>query len=212
MKNEFIGIRSTLYKECLKEYPNARADDIEVMKKYLNPKKEEKILEVGAGNGFFSGVIADMIGKEGTLIVSDPSSEQLEDVKELMKDNVKLVQQGAANLIFRRIQQTPFGLSEQCIMFLKKKNHSETSKKSLGKEEELPSATFFPAQNWRNILTSRLPNIAPPDTRLLFGAENMQKAFVFWPDWKNQNFTSSIKNGDLKRKKIWEFFYTKFMQ
>lgn len=99
MKNEFTGTRSSLYKEALKEYPESRLDDIKVMKKFLNPKKGEIILEVGAGSGFFSNVISGLIGDKGILFVSDPSHEQLEEVKELGKKNIKIIQQGADNLL-----------------------------------------------------------------------------------------------------------------
>jgi arsenite methyltransferase len=92
---EFSGIRSQLYKECLKEFPRARDEDFDAMNKYLNPQKSETILEVGAGSGFFSGVIAD---KCKQLIVSDPSSEQLEEVKSLNKDNIELIPLGGDKL------------------------------------------------------------------------------------------------------------------
>ncbi len=89
---EFSGIRASLYKECLREFPHARDEDIEVMKKYLAPKEDEIVLEIGAGSGFFSETLSNMVKK---LIVSDPSSEQLEEVKKLQKKNVKLVEEGA---------------------------------------------------------------------------------------------------------------------
>jgi len=95
---EFSGIRSKLYKEALADYPNAREEDIGVMKKYLSPKNGETILEVGAGSGFFSGHIADLVGEKGKLIVSDPSEEQLDDVKKLKKKNIKLLQKGAEEI------------------------------------------------------------------------------------------------------------------
>lgn len=91
-KQEFDGIRSKLYKEALEEFPNARENDIRCMKKYLLPKKGEHILEIGAGSGFFSQHISDLIGEKGRLIVSDPSLEQLEAVKKLNKKNVDVIQ------------------------------------------------------------------------------------------------------------------------
>ena len=51
---EFIGIRSKLYKECLKEFPHVRDEEINALKKYLTPKDNETILEVGAGSGLLS--------------------------------------------------------------------------------------------------------------------------------------------------------------
>ncbi|MDP4039836.1 MAG: class I SAM-dependent methyltransferase [Candidatus Pacearchaeota archaeon] len=92
---EFSGVRANLYKESLREFPHARDEDIEVMKKYLAPKDNEVVLEIGAGSGFFSGILSDMVKQ---LTVSDPSNEQLEEVKDLNKDNIKLVEAGADTL------------------------------------------------------------------------------------------------------------------
>lgn len=89
---EFMGIRSSLYKEALREYPEARQEDLEVMKKYLAPKEGERILEIGAGSGFFSKHISEIIGIPGRLIVSDPSLEQLEEVRALNKNNIDVIQ------------------------------------------------------------------------------------------------------------------------
>ena len=94
---EFSGVRSEMYKEALREFPHARDEDFEVMKKYLAPKESETILEVGAGSGIFSKVLADIL-KKGKLIVSDPSKEQLNEVKSLGKKNIELVEAGADTL------------------------------------------------------------------------------------------------------------------
>ncbi|MBS3174731.1 class I SAM-dependent methyltransferase [Candidatus Woesearchaeota archaeon] len=91
-KQEFDGVRSQLYKEALEEFPNTRENDIKCMKKYLSPKDGERILEIGAGSGFFSQHILDLIGEKGRLIVSDPSLEQLEAVKKLNKKNIDVIQ------------------------------------------------------------------------------------------------------------------------
>ena len=91
-KQEFDGIRSRLYKEALEEFPNARAEDITFMKKFLSPKSGERILEIGAGSGFFSEHISELIGEHGRLIVADPSLEQLENVKKLSKNNIDIIQ------------------------------------------------------------------------------------------------------------------------
>jgi len=92
---EFSGLRSQLYKACLEEFPHARDEDLKIMAKYLAPKKHEIILEVGAGSGFFSTPLASMVKK---LIVSDPSKEQLNEIKQLKLKNVDLVEQGADTL------------------------------------------------------------------------------------------------------------------
>jgi ubiquinone/menaquinone biosynthesis C-methylase UbiE len=70
---EFDGQRARLYGLALEDYPEARKGDIELMNKYLSPRSGEVILEVGAGNGIFSGHIADAVLPNGKLIVSDPS-------------------------------------------------------------------------------------------------------------------------------------------
>lgn len=95
--SNFNKKRSQLYKEALREFPNARDEDIEVMKKFLKPKKNETILEIGAGSGFFSGTIADMVMR---LIVTDPSEHQLEAVKNL-RDNIEVKKAKAENIKLR---------------------------------------------------------------------------------------------------------------
>lgn len=90
----FNGIRSKMYKEALKDYPNARESDVDAMKKYLKPKPDQLILEAGAGSGFFSGLLADIL-TDGKLIVSDPSSDQLDGIRKLNKPNIELVEEGA---------------------------------------------------------------------------------------------------------------------
>ncbi len=94
---EFSGERSKLYKEALEEYPKARLKDIKIMKKYLSPKKGEVILEIGAGSGFFSKPISKLVGNTGKLIVSDPSQEQLEEIKKLSK-SIEVLRKGAENV------------------------------------------------------------------------------------------------------------------
>lgn len=93
----FNGLRSKMYKEALEKYPSCRESDIEVMKKYLAPKADEIILEAGAGSGFFSGILADMLS-EGKLIVSDPSNDQLNGIRALGRDNIEIVNDGADTL------------------------------------------------------------------------------------------------------------------
>ncbi|MDD4983631.1 MAG: class I SAM-dependent methyltransferase [Candidatus ainarchaeum sp.] len=95
---EFSGIRSKMYKACLKEFPHAREEDIEIMEKYLVPKKDETILEVGAGSGIFSKPLANIVKK---LIVSDPSKEQLDEIKLLQLKNIELIEQGADTLTLK---------------------------------------------------------------------------------------------------------------
>lgn len=92
---EFNWLRSKLYKEALQEYPKAREMDFEIMKTFLNPQKNETILEVWAWSGFFSWNIADNCKK---LYVSDPSKDQLQEIKNLNKSNIRAIQWWAEEL------------------------------------------------------------------------------------------------------------------
>ena len=92
---EFDGLRAKLYSEALKEFPNARKTDIDLMANYLSPKSGETILEIGAGNGIFSGAIADATLPNGKVIVTDPSREQLFGVSDLGRENIEIRNEGA---------------------------------------------------------------------------------------------------------------------
>lgn len=74
---EFVGKRSADYRDALSLYADAWLPDIACMKRFLAPAPGEHILEVGAGNGYFSRAIAAAIGPSGLLVASDPSVEQL---------------------------------------------------------------------------------------------------------------------------------------
>ncbi len=99
---EFDGLRAKLYSEALKEFPHARETDIDLMKKYLSPKLGEVILEVGAGNGLFSGAIADATLPNGKVIVTDPSKEQLFGVSDLGRKNIEIRNEGADKLTLEK--------------------------------------------------------------------------------------------------------------
>lgn len=83
-KIEFSGVRAKLYDEALEKYPLAREEDIQLMEKYLNPQKGEHILGFGEGNGFFCKVIAESVGSTGNYLVTDPSPDQLNNLKSKM--------------------------------------------------------------------------------------------------------------------------------
>ncbi len=94
---EFSGIRSQYYNEIMLEMPMARLEEREMLMEYLNPKIGEKILEIGAGTGFYSQYIAQQIFP-GTLVASDPSPEQLLNIPSAPEQNIKLVVAGADTL------------------------------------------------------------------------------------------------------------------
>lgn len=78
---EFHGKRSTDYRVALSQFADAWRSDIACMNRILQPERGETILEIGAGNGYFSRAIADQLGPEGLLVASDPSVDQLSDLE-----------------------------------------------------------------------------------------------------------------------------------
>lgn len=94
---EFNGIRSAYFREAMTEFPHARDEEAELVQQFLQPKKGEKILEVGAGGGFFSHLIAEKI-LPGVLTATDPSNEQLTLLTSHQKKNIEIVQGGADSL------------------------------------------------------------------------------------------------------------------
>lgn len=96
---EFAGERSSNYRDALSFYPDAWRADIACMKRFLKPAAGERILEVGAGNGYFSGAIAACLGAEGLLVASDPSVDQLSGLeKKNQHSNIKVVPASADTL------------------------------------------------------------------------------------------------------------------
>ena len=98
---EFSGIRAQYYKEIMLEMPEARLEERKMLMKYLNPQHGEKILEIGAGTGFYSQHIAHSIFP-GILVATDPSAEQLSDIPSSPDQNIKVVVAGADTLPCRR--------------------------------------------------------------------------------------------------------------
>jgi arsenite methyltransferase len=94
---EFSGIRSQYYREIMQEMPEARLEERKMLMKHLNPKLGEKILEIGAGTGFYSQHIAHSIFP-GTLVATDPSAEQLSNIPTGVEQNIKVVVAGADTL------------------------------------------------------------------------------------------------------------------
>jgi len=97
---EFDGIRANMYEQALEEYPLARINDLNAMKKLLNPKIGEKILGFGEGNGYFCKDISDSVGKSGTYFITDPSKDQLFNLKnKLNYSQIKIKVMSADELV-----------------------------------------------------------------------------------------------------------------
>lgn len=91
----FAGRRAATYRGALELYPEAWADDLARMRRDLHPVAGERILEIGAGNGYFSRAISADLGAEGLLVASDPSTDQLEGLEAESGGRIKVFGQGA---------------------------------------------------------------------------------------------------------------------
>lgn len=74
--------RSEMYERAISKYPLARIEDIAAMHEHLNPRKGEKILGIGEGNGYFCKAILEAVEKTGKYVVTEPSNFQLENLIE----------------------------------------------------------------------------------------------------------------------------------
>jgi len=83
---EFTGPRAELFKEALREYPNARRDDHKLMRRYLDPRPGEHVLGFGEGSGHFCRPIAEAIGTTGKYIITEPSPELFVNVPQSVLD------------------------------------------------------------------------------------------------------------------------------
>ncbi|MCP4117558.1 MAG: class I SAM-dependent methyltransferase [Desulfobacteraceae bacterium] len=92
---EFGKQRSERYKKAINAFTNVWSEDRAIMFSYLSPQKGELILEVGAGSGFFSFDIADRVGSEGHIYITDPSEDQLQPIQEKKKNNMTILTQPA---------------------------------------------------------------------------------------------------------------------
>ncbi len=71
----FTGARAQLFKEAIEDYPDARRDDLALMRKYLDPQPGEHVLGFGEGSGYFCRAIAEAVGPTGKYIITEPSPE-----------------------------------------------------------------------------------------------------------------------------------------
>lgn len=82
----FTGLRASLFKEALAEYPNARRDDLGLMRRHLDPRPGERILGFGEGSGFFCKAIAEAVGPTGTYLITEPSPELISNLPKSVLD------------------------------------------------------------------------------------------------------------------------------
>jgi arsenite methyltransferase len=95
----FLGERARMYTEVLNGYPLARAEEVQVNLGYLKPRKSEKILEIGSGSGLYTEDIAKLVGMTGQVAATDPSKDQLENIKSFNLPNVRMIPKGADTLL-----------------------------------------------------------------------------------------------------------------
>jgi arsenite methyltransferase len=97
---EFSGKRSRNYKRALSLYPNVWKQDLGCMRKFLRPAVGERILEVGAGCGYFSLELARAVGPQGRVVVTDPSEEQIDPLLDAQVENIDIFREAADELSF----------------------------------------------------------------------------------------------------------------
>jgi SAM-dependent methyltransferase len=77
--SEDFNVRGGLYRLAFLFAPNARNQDIENIKKWVNPLKGEKSIDIAAGTGFLTKHIATWT--EAIVYAIDPSSVQLSNLE-----------------------------------------------------------------------------------------------------------------------------------
>ena len=97
---EFSGKRSIGYKRALALYPEVWKQDLRCMRKFLRPSPGERILEIGAGCGYFSLELSRAVGPRGRVVVTDPSDEQVAPLLEAGVDNIDIYREAADELSF----------------------------------------------------------------------------------------------------------------
>lgn len=85
----FSGARSQSYKQAIDDFTDVWKHDKQIMLDYLSPSPTDRILEVGAGSGFFSFPIAEKIESSGILYATEPSSALLSTIEASEYENIK---------------------------------------------------------------------------------------------------------------------------
>jgi arsenite methyltransferase len=96
---EFDAERAELYAQALREYPDARREEVGLMKTHLAPQAGERIVGLGEGNGFFCQAISDSVGEQGHYMITDPSTYQLRRMLASHAKNVDVQVAGAQDFV-----------------------------------------------------------------------------------------------------------------
>ncbi|MEI6242203.1 MAG: methyltransferase domain-containing protein [Chlamydiota bacterium] len=96
---DFVGERAELYGKILHNYPNTRKEEVDINMKIFNPKKGEKILEIGSGSGLYTTVLANYVTASGEVVATDPSGDQLKTILSGIYKNIRTIQSGAHQLL-----------------------------------------------------------------------------------------------------------------
>lgn len=111
--NLFSGERSHSYKKAIEGFAGVWKQDKQIMLDYLSPSPKDRVLEIGAGSGFFSFPIAEKIESTGVLHATEPSSDLLSTIEASNCENIKTycleaeevdsyIGQGSVNKIWSR--------------------------------------------------------------------------------------------------------------
>jgi arsenite methyltransferase len=83
---EFTGARAELFRDAMRDYPHARRDDFELMRRHLDPIPGDAILGFGEGSGYFCRTIAHSVGARGRYVITEPSPEMFCNVPQDVLD------------------------------------------------------------------------------------------------------------------------------
>lgn len=73
-----FDIRGRLYELALELAPNARHEDLEMLKEWIEPREGEVCVDIAAGTGFVTHALESWVGGQGRVYAIDPSHEQLQ--------------------------------------------------------------------------------------------------------------------------------------
>jgi len=90
MMNDF-DLRGNQYYRTTLRYPQARQNELIFVKKWLKPKRGEKILDLGCGTGYVTSFLANQVGSRGKIFASDISTLMLKKIKNLNRKNIIII-------------------------------------------------------------------------------------------------------------------------
>ena len=170
--------------------------------KQMTPEKGDKILDLGCGTGYFSKVLADIVGPEGKVIAIDPNLERLQLAKEKYPAGNLEYRQGTAE----NIPGTDYDIifSNYVIHWCKDKDQvfhqvSQSLKKGgkfafvvvLNSKISTGPAEFF-SPEFRRMYIERLPTCSVGDYLKTASAHNFKMVYSKEGEYKDTFKDASV--------------------